>query len=191
MGLVSVLERDYAIALMALPRDPFQPYEAQKAQEMSAVPSVANKSLRWLLRPGSERKNAAVGFPQRQRHARHRYGRLEIAPCRHFGVARAEERCGGAVCRMPCVTGDPIGFLHCHLLSRSSGRWNRSTASWSAPALTLLSTALGGRLGRLPARTTETLLIYPRFPRFAQLMPAAAPARNGAAEPPLWKGHYF
>jgi hypothetical protein len=89
------------------------------------------------------------------------------------------------------VTGDPIAFLHCHLLSRSSGRWNRSTASWSAPALTLLSTALGGRLGRLPARTTETLLIYPRFPHFAQLIPAAAPARNGAAEPPLWKGHYF
>jgi hypothetical protein len=56
--------------------------------------------------------------------------------------------------------------------------------------LTLLSTALGGRLGRLPARTTETLLIYPRFPRFAQLMPAAAPARNGAAEPILWKGRY-
>jgi hypothetical protein len=77
------------------------------------------------------------------------------------------------------VTGNPIAFLHCHLLSRSSGRWNRSTASWSAPALTLLSTALGGRLGRLPARTTEALLIYPRFPRFAQLMPAA--------EPMLWK----
>src|SRR4051794_40496587 len=118
---------------------------------------------------------------------RHRYGRLEISPCRHFVVARVEERCSRAVCRMSCVTGDPIAFLHCHLLSRSSGRWNRSTASWSAPALTLLSTALGGRLGRLPARTTETLLIYPRFPRFAQLMPAAAPARNGAAEPVLWK----
>jgi hypothetical protein len=53
--------------------------------------------------------------------------------------------------------------------------------------LTLLSTALGGRLGRLPARTTETLLIYPRFPRFAQLIPAAAPARNGAGEPFLRK----
>ena len=91
---------------------------------------------------------------------------------------------------MPCVTGDPIAFLHCHLLSRSSGRWNRSTASWSAPALTLLSTALSGRLGRLPARTTETLLIYPRFPHFAQLIPAAAPARNGAAEPMLWKKRY-
>ena len=88
---------------------------------------------------------------------------------------------------MPGVTGDPIAFLHCHLLSRSSGRWNRSTASWSAPALTLLSTAPGGRLGRLPARTTEALLIYPRFPRFAQLMPAATQARNGAAEPMLWK----
>jgi hypothetical protein len=88
---------------------------------------------------------------------------------------------------MPCVTGDPIAFLHCHLLSRSSGRWNRSTASWSAPALTLLSTTLGGRLGRLPARTTKALLIYPCFPRFAQLMPAAAPARNGAAEPAIWK----
>src|SRR3954453_13476637 len=74
-----------------------------------------------------------------------------------------------------------------HLLSRSSGCWNRSTASWSAPALTLLSTALGGRLGRLPARTTEALLIYPRFPRFAQLMPAAAPARNAAPQPALWK----
>ena len=112
---------------------------------------------------------------------------LEIAPCRHFVVARAEERCGRAVRRMSCVTGDPIAFLHCHLLSRSSGRWNRSTASWSAPALTLLSTALGGRLGRLPARTTEALLIYPRFPHFAQLIPAAAPARNGAAEALLWK----
>jgi hypothetical protein len=44
MGLVSVLHRDYAIAVISLARYPFQPYEAQKAQEMSAVPSLANKS---------------------------------------------------------------------------------------------------------------------------------------------------
>src|SRR3954470_5339711 len=70
--------------------------QARKRWEMGAVQGAGNKSCkrfcRRSFRPRSEHPNAAVGLPQRHRHTRRRYCRLEISPCRHFIVACIEQR---------------------------------------------------------------------------------------------------